>query len=242
MPGWDSYAVIQQNYHQVMERIEAAARRSGREAESVRLVVVTKTQPLEAVEAVVAAGATCLGENYAEEAIPKIEAVSAQVSWHMIGHVQSRKASLVCRYFDYLHSLDSLKLAARLDRFAGEMGIRLPALIECNLAGEATKFGFPIWQETAWEACLDEIRQMTAFQHLAVCGLMGMAPYFSEAEPARPYFRRLRQFQAFLSRRLPEADWRELSMGMSGDFEVAIEEGATWVRIGTSIFGPRKYE
>lgn len=237
-------AFIKQNYLQVIDRIHETALRVGRDPAEVRLVVVTKTHPLEYVEAVVAAGATYLGENYVEEAIPKILGLTSShlVKWHMVGHVQSRKAALVCQYFHYMHSLDSLKLAARLSRFAGERGFRFPVLIECNLGGEVTKYGFPIWEEESWDALLPEIRQVVELPNLEVCGLMGMAPFFPEAESARPFFRRLRRFQDYLRKHIQDVDWRELSMGMSGDFEVAIEEGSTWVRIGTRIFGPRREE
>jgi pyridoxal phosphate enzyme (YggS family) len=236
-----SFSFIQENYCKVLERIDQAARRSGRDPAEVKLVVVTKTHTLETVQAVVNAGAACLGENYAEEAISKIEGLHAsrQIEWHMIGHVQSKKAEAVCNYFDYIQSVDSTKLAGRLDRFAREKERRIPILLECNLGGEATKFGWPVWDDSQWELMLSDIWQILECNYLDVRGLMGMAPYFSEPEQARQYFRKLRHFQQYLIRVIPKLDWRELSMGMSGDFEVAIEEGATWVRIGTSILGPR---
>ena len=233
---------IKENYFRTLERIAQAAKAVGRKPEDVGLVVVTKTHPVEIIEAVIEAGAQYLGENYAEQALPKIQALSAQykVEWHMIGHVQSRKADLVCEYFDYLHSLDSLKLAARLDRLAEERGRILPVLLELNLGGEESKYGWPIWQEKHWPDILPDLEQVIEMPHLKVKGLMGMAPFFDEAETARPFYRRLRLFQNYVQSRLPQEDWHELSMGMSADFEIAIQEGATWVRIGQSIFGPRK--
>lgn len=233
---------IRENYFHTLERIAKAARIAGRAPEDIRLVVVTKTHPIEVVIAVVEAGAKYLGENYAEEAVLKIKELPAQyvVQWHMIGHIQSRKAALVCEYFDYVHSLDSLKLATRLDRFAGEHGRKLPVLVECNLGGEATKFGYPIWNEGLWKTILEEIAQIVELPNLSVRGVMGMAPFMAIAEEARPYYRRLRLFRDFLQSRLPRVDWRELSMGMSADFEVAVQEGATWVRIGQSILGARR--
>lgn len=233
---------IAQNYQRVLERIDLAARRAGRNPSSVRLVVVSKTQPAQAIAAVVAAGARQLGENYAEEVLPKKAALPELpgVEWHMIGHVQSRKAELVCEHFQYLHSLDSLKLAQRLDRFASQLGRRLPALLECNVSGEAAKSGFAAWQETDWDALLPEFEQIAALPGLSIRGLMTMPPFSDDPEAARPTFRTLQRLQAFLTRRLPAVAWLELSMGMSADFETAIEEGATWVRVGQAIFGPRE--
>ncbi len=241
-------AKIRENYELVLARIEEAACSAGRAPQDVRLVVVTKGHPLETVQAAIEAGATCLGENYAEEAIPKIEAISGhpEVEWHMIGHIQSRKARLVCGYFHRVHSLDSLRLAQRLDQgmreqIAGPLlpGRRLPGLIECNVSGEESKFGFPAWQEEAWPRLLVEMGEIARLPYLEIRGLMTMAPFLPEAEAARPYFQRLRRLQEFLSRELPFIDWSELSMGMSADYEIAIQEGATWVRIGTAILGPR---
>ena len=233
--------VIQDNLHRVRERIAQAARAAGRDPDGVRLVVVTKGHPFEAVQQAIAAGAELLGENYVEEGVGKQQACggAAPVQWHMIGHVQSRKARLVCEHFDCLHSLDSLKLARRLDSFAGELGRRLPVLLECNVSGEATKFGWNAWQSDTWPELLPALAEVTALPNLSVCGLMTMAPFLEAPEQARPYFRRLRCLQEFLASRLTQVDWVELSMGMSGDFEAAIQEGATLVRIGTAIMGPR---
>ena len=232
---------IQANYSSVVERIEAAASRSGRSPAEVQLVVVTKGHPVETIRQVIAAGAQYLGENYVEEAEAKIAELSkhASLQWHMIGHVQSRKARAVCSLFDYLHSLDSVKLAERLDRFAGELGIRLPVLLECNVSGEESKSGFPAWQEDCWPELKAVLVRVTACANLEVRGLMTMAPFLPQAEMARPYFQRLRRLQAFLCKEIPQGRWSELSMGMSADYEVAIEEGATLVRVGTAIMGPR---
>jgi len=232
---------IQDNLQRVLERIAQAARAAGRDPDGVRLVVVTKGHPIQAVQEVIAAGARLLGENYVEEGVGKQQACggAALVQWHMIGHVQSRKARPVCEHFDWLHSLDSLKLARRLDSVAGELGRRLPVLLECNVSGEATKFGWSAWQAETWPDLLPALAEVTALPNLSVCGLMTMAPFLEDPEQARPYFRRLRRLQEFLACRLTQVDWVELSMGMSGDFEAAIQEGATLVRIGTAIMGPR---
>jgi len=232
---------IQENYEKILNRIQRATRTAGRGTDEVRLVVVTKGQPLEKIQAVIEAGARQLGENYAEEGIGKIQALKALegIEWHMIGHVQTRKARLICEYFAWVHSLDSLKLADRLDRFAGELQRYLPVLIECNVSGEESKFGFPAWQEERWDELGQAIAAILPFNHLQVRGLMTMAPYSTNPEAARPYFKRARKLRDKLARQFPALDWAELSMGMSGDFETAVEEGATIVRIGEAILGPR---
>jgi PLP dependent protein len=232
---------IKENFLQTLDQIAKAAFTVGRNPGEIKLVVVTKTQPIEVVRAVIDAGAEYLGENYAEEAVQKIEALPPEnkVQWHMIGHVQSRKAALICEYFDYLHSLDSLKLAERLDRLAAERKRRLKVLLELNLGGEESKFGWPIWDEKNWDTILDDINKVAVLPNLMVKGLMGMAPFFDDPEDARPFYRRLRLFRDFLRVQVPQLDLTELSMGMSGDFEVAVQEGATWVRIGQKILGPR---
>lgn len=232
---------VKDNLDRVMEHIMAATQRASRQPGSVRLVVVTKGHSAERVQAAVAAGAQYLGENYVEEALNKIAVLGDRigVEWHMIGHIQSRKARLVSENFAYVHSLDSLKLAERLDRFANEAGWRMPVLLECNVSGEESKYGFPAWDRVQWQSLAEQARRIAALPNLRLEGLMTMPPYFEEAEIARPYFQKLARLRDFLADRLPEVNLKELSMGMSGDYEVAIEEGATWVRIGQAILGPR---
>ncbi len=231
---------IQENYMRVLERIAAAARRAQRAPEAVRLVVVTKGHPAEKAQAAILAGARDLGENYPEEGAAKIRALARpDVRWHMIGHVQRRKARLVIAHYDMLHSLDRLSLAQRLETLAAEAGRVLPALLEFNVGGEESKFGWPAWDESQWEALLPDVEAVLAFPHLEIRGLMTIPPPVNTPEAARPYFRRLRALRDFLARRFPRASWDELSMGMSADFEVAVEEGATLVRVGTAILGPR---
>jgi PLP dependent protein len=222
------------------EKITRAAQSAGRNPASVRLLVVTKTHPVERVRAAIQAGAKTLGENYAEEAVAKIETIGpAPVEWHMIGHVQSRKAGLVASHFDLLHSLDSLKLASRLDRFCAEAGRRLPVLLEINVSGEESKFGYSAWDELQWPALRDEALQLAALPNLEIRGLMTMPPFAEAAEESRPFFVRLRKLREYLSKQVPAASWNELSMGTSVDFSVAVEEGATLVRVGTAIMGAR---
>jgi pyridoxal phosphate enzyme (YggS family) len=228
-------------YESVITRIENAAAKVGRQPEDVRLVVVTKGHPIKIVKQAVALGVKTLGENYVEEAIQKMDAVGkgAEIEWHMIGHIQSRKARSVCEYFDFVHSVDSLRLAKRLDRFAAEAGKRLPTLLEFNVSGEETKYGWLAWNELEWEPIAQDIAQIVELKNLEILGLMTMPPYFSDAELSRPYFILLRRLRDFLAAKFSQSTWEELSMGMSTDYEVAIEEGATIVRIGTAIMGER---
>lgn len=239
MPERD--ALIRERYLRTLETIASAARKSGRTPEAVRLVVVTKAQPLEVVQAAVQAGAHWLGENYAEEAADKIAAMGSQsaVEWHMIGHVQSRKARLVARDFELVHSLDSLKLARRLDAAAGALGRTLSVLLEFNLGGEESKHGWPAQQDANWMAVLPEVEETASLAHLEVRGLMTMPPLSTDPEASRPYFAKLRRLQEFLSQKISGVEWAELSMGTSADYPVAVEEGATLVRVGQAVVGPR---
>lgn len=242
----DLVSSIRERYLKTLDTISAAARKSNRSPESVRLVVVTKTQPPDVVKAVIEAGAKILGENYAEEAVEKILALKSQsssfqsaVEWHMIGHVQSRKAQLVAEHFALFHSLDSLKLARRVDRFAAQFGRRLPVLLEFNVGGEAGKHGWSASDESRWPDLLTDVNAIAALPNLEVRGLMTMPPLSTDPETARVYFRRLRRLRDFLAKRAPQAEWGELSMGTSSDYAAAVEEGATLVRVGQAILGPR---
>ena len=239
----DLVSPIRENYQYALDQIAAAARRSHREANEVRLVVVTKSQSLEVIQAAIEAGVRIFGENYPEEAVAKIQSLTGQtgVEWHMIGHVQSRKARLVADHFALLHSLDSLKLAKRLDRFAEEAGRILPVLLECNVGGEESKAGWEASDESQWDVLLPDISSVLDLPNLRVQGLMTMPPLETDPEDSRRYFQRLRQLRDRFSSQFPQADWHELSMGTSADYPVAVEEGATLVRVGTAIVGARKY-
>jgi hypothetical protein len=215
----------------VRQRIEAAAARSGRSASAVTLVAVSKTMPVEAVREAVAAGATILGENRVQEAGDKIAALPGVAEWHLIGHLQTNKAKPAAEVFDCIHSLDSIRLAQLLDRAASEAGKRLRCLIQVNVGEEAQKSGIPAAEV---RPLLEEAARLT---HLLVEGLMAIPPFLSDPEAVRPFFRRLRELREVLVRE--GASLPHLSMGMTHDFEAAIEEGATLVRIGTAIFGPR---
>jgi PLP dependent protein len=227
----------------ISTRSQTPPRKSGRSPQEVRLVVVTKSQPLEVVQAAIEAGVRILGENYPEEGVTKIQSLPSQtgVEWHMIGHVQSRKARLVAEYYELLHSLDSLKLARRLDRFAGEQDRVLPVLLEFNVGGEGSKSGWEASEVSLWNAFLPDVETILELPNLGVHGLMTMPPLETDPDDSRRYFQRLRQLRDHLASAFPQADWRELSMGTSADYTVAVEEGATLVRVGTAIVGTRRY-
>ena len=231
---------IQNNYRRVRENIDEAAYSIGRDPGSVKLLVVTKGHPIKKIRAVLSAGGTCFGENYVEEATSKIKNLADKhIEWHMIGHVQSRKARLVSEFFDWVHSLDSFKLARRLDNFSREYNRVIPVLLECNVSREASKFGWSAWDEDGWPEFADEISPILEMPNLAVHGLMTMPPYDPDPEKSRPYFVKLRRLQDYLVGKFPQANFSELSMGMSGDYQVAVQEGATIVRVGTAIVGQR---
>jgi hypothetical protein len=223
----------------VRARIQAAAVRARRDPAAVRLIAVSKGQPAPAVEAALAEGLREFGENYLEDALPKIHSLPAGIAWHMIGHVQSRKAKSVVENFPWIHSVDSVSLARRLSRFAAEAGRTLQVLLECNLSGEATKYGWAASDPSAWGSLWPAWREIIALPHLAVAGLMTMAPYSDDPETSRPVFRMVTRLQAAAREFAPGSEWAELSMGMSDDFEQAVEEGATIVRIGRALFGAR---
>lgn len=229
------HKIIKENIAQVNARIAAAAERCGRTPESIQLVAVAKTHPAEAVQAAVAAGATIIGENYIQEARTKFDTlVHLPVQWHFIGHLQSNKAKYAVRLFQLIHTVDSMRLATELDQQAGKAGKVQQILIQVNISGEATKSGVSE-QEVAPLA-----GELGRLAHLKVMGLMTMPPYFDAPERARPYFAALRRLRDRIrALTLPNIDMDELSMGMTGDFEAAIEEGATLVRVGTAIFGGR---
>jgi hypothetical protein len=234
---------IRERYLQTLDQIAITARSAGRDPESVKLVVVTKAQPVDVTQAAIEAGAHILGENYPEEGVMKLQSLRefSAVEWHMIGHVQSRKAQLVAENFNFLHSLDSLKLAKRLNQFCGEAGRTLPVLLEFNVGGEESKSGWPAWNEAHWSSLLDELSAVTALPNLQVRGLMTMPPLGETAEFSRQFFQKLKRLQEYLSLQYPAMDFSELSMGTSSDYDVAIQEGATFVRVGTAIVGPRQY-
>lgn len=228
---------------EVRERIEAAASRSGRESKPIRIVGVTKSHPLEVVLAAHEAGLTLIGENRVEEALAKKAAANGlgDLEWHMIGHIQSRKSKTVVQIFDAVHSVDRAKIADRLNRDAEHAGILLPILLECNVSGEASKWGWQLTEQESWPEIVEEFTRIQELANLEVRGLMTMAPMVAEPERVRPVFRRLRTLRDYLQQAVP-GNWTELSMGMTEDYVIAVEEGATLLRIGRAIFGPRATE
>jgi hypothetical protein len=217
-----------------MDRIATVAKRAGRDISTIKLIVVTKTVDPVRIREAVAAGAMILGENRVQEAKEKIERLGSIASWHLIGHLQTNKAKYAVKFFDMIHSVDHIDLAWEIDRQAAKIGKVQNALIEVSIAGEEAKAGVTI------EGVTDLVKEAAKLKNIAIKGLMTMPPFSDDPEKARPYFRKLRELAAAIVKdNTPNVYMQELSMGMSGDFAVAIEEGATMVRVGTAIFGER---
>ena len=223
---------LEHNLAAIRERIVAACDRAGRDPASVELLAVTKGHPPDTVRAAAQLGLTLFGENKVQEGKAKIPLCPGRLRWHMIGHLQSNKCRDAVQFFQVIESVDSLDLAREIQKWADKSAKTVPVLLEANIAGESSKFGYPP------DRLLAELSDVNALTRLEVHGLMTMAPWSADPEKVRPVFRRLRelkqQCEELLGAPLPQ-----LSMGMSGDFEVAIEEGATRIRIGTALFGPR---
>lgn len=220
---------------QLNKRIHAAAEACGRPKNAVRLVAVSKTIAAERVQEAIEAGATILGENYIQEARTKIEQLKRlAVKWHFIGHLQSNKAKYAVKLFDLIHSVDSLKLARELNKEAGKIGKRQKILVQVNIAAEASKSGIDM------AGAHGLVENISTLENLSIQGLMTIPPVFNQPAKVQPYFRELFDLRERIKQAAPpRVGMQELSMGMTGDFEVAIAEGATLVRIGTAIFGPR---
>ncbi len=225
---------ISSNLAKIKERIRTAAEAAGRDPASVRLVAVSKTRPAADIIAACQAGQTVFGENYIQELVPKLAEVHEAVEWHVIGHLQSNKVKYITGRVAMIHSVDRLSLAQEIDRQWDKLGKICDVLIQVNISGEASKSG-------ASEAgTLQLVRECALLPNIRVKGLMTMPPFFDDPEAARPYFAELRRLsEVIAAQRITGVDMAELSMGMSGDFEAAIQEGATLVRIGTAIFGER---
>ncbi|MHC1698439.1 MAG: YggS family pyridoxal phosphate-dependent enzyme [Geobacteraceae bacterium] len=227
---------IAENLKQIRERIASAAQRSGRNPDSVKLVAVSKTQPAEAVMAALTAGQQTFGENYVQEFLDKVQHLPESVEWHFIGSLQSNKVKYLTGHTRLIHSVDRLSLAQEIDRQWGKIGKACAILLQVNISGETTKSG------TTAGDLFQLARELALLPQIRVRGLMTMPPFFDEPERARPYFRELKRLSELLTaEEIPGITMEELSMGMSGDFEVAIEEGATLVRVGSAIFGERYY-
>ncbi|WP_020587478.1 YggS family pyridoxal phosphate-dependent enzyme [Desulfobacter curvatus] len=226
---------IQSNIKKIQDEICAAAQKSGRNASGVTLIAVSKRKPAEMIQQAIDAGHRDFGENYIQEAMEKIDLLGREsATWHFIGHLQSNKAKFAVKYFDLIHTVDTVKLAKEINRQAEKIGKIQEILLQVNIARETTKSGA---QESE---IMDIANQVCQFDNLHVSGLMCMPPFFDDPEEARIYFKRLKQISKDIEAlNLPHTDMTHLSMGMSNDFTVAVEEGATLVRVGTAIFGAR---
>lgn len=226
---------IKAKYVVIMERIGEAAAKSGRDPKQIKLLAASKSQTVAKIEAAVEAGVRLIGENYVREAMDKKKLIREPLEWHMIGHLQRNKARAAIETFDLIQSLDSMELARQLDREGQKRGKKVRAFVEVNLAKEETKSG------VVQEELLPLLEVAGELSSLSVEGLMAVPPFRENPQDVRPFFRALRQLQVkFSGLRIPNVELRELSMGMTHDYTIAIEEGSTMVRIGTALFGPRK--
>jgi pyridoxal phosphate enzyme (YggS family) len=225
---------IAANLNDVQGRISAAARSVGRTPQSVRLVAVSKTRPADDIRQAYRAGQVVFGENYVQELVEKSAELAEPVEWHFIGHLQSNKVRQIAGLVTLIHSVDRLSLAEEISRQWGKLGLGCDILIQVNISGEASKSG------TSQAEALQLVRAVAQLPHLSIRGLMTMPPFFDDPASARPFFAALRRLaQKVTATGIPGVSMEELSMGMSGDFEAAVQEGATLVRVGTSIFGAR---
>ncbi|MCX5849744.1 MAG: YggS family pyridoxal phosphate-dependent enzyme [Deltaproteobacteria bacterium] len=228
-------ADIAANIRTIKQRMAAAAARCHRDPDSIELLAVTKTVPPARVSEAITAGITAFGENYVQEAKEKISVIGQLAQWHMIGHLQANKAKYAVNLFNYIHSVDRMDLARELDKRSGQTGKKMNILIEVNVSGEKTKNGIQAAK------AIDLIKDISTLENLSVKGLMTMAPYSANPEKSRPYFAELKNLRDnIILAGISGIKMEELSMGMTDDFEVAIEEGATIVRVGRAIFGERK--
>lgn len=223
---------LKTRYNDVKKKVAAACARVGRDPEEVRIIAVTKYVSQAATGQVLQLGLTDIGENRWQDAAAKWEAFGDQGTWHFIGHLQTNKVKDVVGRFAYIHSLDRLPLAKEIEKKAASLGLEVPCFIQLNVSGEESKYGLQP------EALIDFVKQIREYRHIRIEGLMTMAPYEAEPEQTRPVFRGLREWRDRLNKEaLLDYEVTQLSMGMSNDFEVAVEEGATWVRLGSILVG-----
>ena len=229
--------MLQENYESVHKKITEACRRAGRNRDAVTLIAVSKTKPLSDIEELLQnTDAENFGENKVQELVDKYEHISTPVKWHMIGHLQTNKVKYIVDKVCLIHSVDSVNLAKTIEKEAAKHNVVVPVLIEVNVAGEESKFGVSV-EETE-----DLIRQIKDFPHIHIDGLMTIAPFVANPEENRVHFRRLKELLLDInSKNIDNVHMNVLSMGMTNDYEVAVEEGATMVRVGTGIFGERNY-
>ena len=228
--------MLQDNFREVEQRIEAACRRSGRDPKEVTLIAVSKTKPVEMLKEAYDFGARIFGENKVQELTEKYDRLPRDIHWHLIGHLQRNKVKYIIDKVDLIHSVDSIRLAEAIDKEAQKHGLTANILVEVNVAGEESKFG------VSPEEAESFIEKIAGFPHIKVCGLMTIAPFVENPEENRPYFQRLRKLSVDIAaKKVNNVTMSILSMGMTNDFEVAVEEGATMVRVGTGLFGVRDY-
>lgn len=231
---------IRQNLEIVLERIESSAKKAGREPDNIKLIAVTKQKSAAVIKTLAEFGIRNIGESYLKEALFKIDLLkNFNLNWHMIGTIQQGKEKTIASIFSEVHSVERIKTATNLNKYANLFERKLPVYLEFNVSGEISKHGWKAWDKNQWDGLIPEISEILNLSSIKVKGLMTMAPYSSDPQNARPYFQRLRELRNYLSKEFPSAEFDELSMGMSGDFEVAIEEGATVLRLGSVLVGPR---
>ena len=227
--------MVSENLEQVKANIEAACKRVGRDPKDVRLVAVSKTKPISLIEEAIEAGQDTFGENKVQEMCDKMEVLPDNIKWHMIGHLQRNKVKYIAGKVELIHSVDSIRLAKQISDEAQKQSIEIPVLLEVNVAREESKFGFFTVEEV-----LPLLEQISSFSHIQVKGLMTIAPFVENPEENREVFKKLYELAVDIqSKNIDNISMRELSMGMTGDYVVAVEEGATIVRVGTGIFGSR---
>ena len=228
--------MLKDNLKNVEERVQEACDRAGRKREEVTLIAVSKTKPIEMLQEIYDENIRDFGENKVQELCDKIEKMPKDIKWHMIGHLQRNKVKYIVGHTTLIHSVDSLHLAKEIEKQAEKKDVTVDILVEVNIAEEESKFG--IHKEETYEL----VRQIAALPHVHICGLMTIAPYVENPEDNRMYFRGIRQLSVDIAEQnIDNVDMDVLSMGMTGDYMVAIEEGATMVRVGTGIFGERNY-
>lgn len=229
--------MLAENLQNVEERIQAACARANRDRNEVTLIAVSKTKPVSMLEEVYAEGIRCFGENKVQELTEKHDKLPSDVKWHMIGHLQRNKVKYIVDKVDLIHSVDSVRLAETIEQEAAKKDVIVPVLVEVNVAEEDSKFGLKV------NEVLSIIEEISKFPHIRIKGLMTIAPYVENPEENRPVFARLRKLSVDIAEKnIDNVSVEILSMGMTNDYEVAIEEGATMVRVGTGIFGERNYD
>ena len=229
------------NLQRIQSKIYEAASRSGRDDASVRIVAISKGQSASSIQLAYDLGMRDFGENRVDEGLEKIAELEnlEGIIWHMVGHIQSRKAKYVPANFHMIHSVDRLKIARQLDRSSEDAGVKLPVFIECNTSGEESKSGWSVFDRESWGLIYEDLSEIAILPHLSVQGFMTMAPWVQDDPLIRTSFRRLREFRDDYCEH-SDLEWKDLSMGMTDDYPIAIEEGSTVVRIGRAIFGERQ--